>query len=352
MGDSSNGKMQKSNRWPARRQVGFTLIELLVVIAIIGILVALLLPAVQQAREAARRAHCKNNLKQIGLALHNYLGAHSVFPPSYCVVPGVTTTVGGQWSIPARILPYLEQSNLNSLIDWNLAYSTQLDVATTRVATYLCPSEVNDMMRINPTTGVARDYPSNYAVNFGTWFIYDPVSGEGGVGAFYPNSRTNSASFTDGMSNTLCASEVKAFTPYLRNTTADPGSVPPASPSFALGMTGDNCCIGPETQLNTGHTEWADGLCQQSGFTTTFTPNTRIPYEVGGVTYDIDFVSWREGTHATRRTYAALPARSYHQGIVHAVLMDGSVRGVSENIALEIWQALGTRSGGEVISEF
>src|SRR5688500_4111863 len=91
---------------------GFTLIELLVVIAIIAILVALLLPAVQQAREAARRTECRNNLRQIGLALHNYVDAHRVFPPSYCAVPGVTTTVGGQWSVFARILPYVEQSNL------------------------------------------------------------------------------------------------------------------------------------------------------------------------------------------------------------------------------------------------
>ena len=91
--------------------------------------------------------------------------------------------------------------------------------------------------------------------------------------------------FTDGTSNTLCAAEVKAYTPYLRNT-ADPGPAVPASPGFAAGLTGDGCCIGPTLQQNTGHTEWADGLCQQSGFTTTFTPNTRIPYTVGGAVYD------------------------------------------------------------------
>src|SRR5687768_10209175 len=130
----------------------FTLIELLVVIAIIAILIALLLPAVQQVRESARRTQCKNNLKQIGLALHNYLDVYSVLPPSYCVVPGVTTTVGGQWSAFARILPYLDQANLQNLIDWKVAYSTQLNVATQRVPLYLCPSEVNDMMRVNPST--------------------------------------------------------------------------------------------------------------------------------------------------------------------------------------------------------
>ena len=112
------------------------------------------------------------------------------------------------------------------------------------------------------------------------------------------------------------------------------------------------CCIGSSLQLNTGHTEWADGLCQQSGFTTTFGPNAKIPHTVGGREYNIDYVSWREGTTATRITYAALPARSYHTGIVHALLMDGSVRSISENIDLQTWQSLGTRDGGEVIGDF
>ena len=334
------------------RQRGFTLIELLVVIAIIAILIALLLPAVQQAREAARRTHCRNNLKQIGLALHNYLDVHSTFPPSYCVVPGVTTTVGGQWSAFARILPYLEQANLQNLINWNVNYASQVNVAITRVPAYLCPSDPNDVVRVNPSTGVARDYPASYVMNFGTWKIYDPFTGSGGDGAFFPNSRMRAANFTDGMSNTLGASEAKAFTPYLRNTSADPGPVAPANPSFAAGLTGDGCCIGASLQLNTGHTEWADGLCQQSGFTTTFGPNAKIPYTVGGREYNIDYVSWREGTTATRITFAALPARSYHTGIVHALLMDGSVRSISENIDLRTWQSLGTRDGGEVIGDF
>jgi prepilin-type N-terminal cleavage/methylation domain-containing protein len=331
---------------------GFTLIELLVVIAVVGILMALLLPAVQQAREAARRTQCRNNLKQIGLALHNYDELNLTLPPSYCVVPGGTATVGGQWSVLARILPFVEQSNLQQLIDWNLAYSAQLNVATTRVPGYVCPSEPNDMMRVNPSTGVPRDYPANYVVCFGTWKIYDPVDGSGGNGAFHPNSRTRSADIVDGMSNTLAASEAKAFTPYIRNTTSDPGPAVPLDPSFAAGHVGDGCCIGPQTQRNTGHTEWADGLCQQSGFTTTFTPNTRIAYVMGGVEYDIDFVSWREGTHASRVNYAALPARSYHSGVVHCLMLDGSSRSVSESIHLGIWQALGTRNGQEVVGEF
>jgi type II secretory pathway pseudopilin PulG len=325
----------------------------MVVIAIVGILVALLLPGVQQAREAARRTMCKNNMKQIGLALHNYLSAHAVFPPSYCAVPGVTTTVGGQWSVRARILPLLEQANLQDLIDWNVAYSTQLNVATMRISTFLCPSEKYDRVRVN-SSNIRRDYPANYTVNMGTWKIWDPTDGTGGDGAFHPNSHFTTADFTDGTSNTLMAAEVKAYTSYLRNTNEDPGPTVPDSPAFLSGYTaaaGDTN-MGPDLMDNTGQTEWADGLSQQSGFTTLFTPNTVVPYESGGETYDIDYISYREGTHATRVAYGAITSRSYHQGIVHVLMMDGSGRAVNEMIGQDVWRSLGTRSGHEPISRF
>src|SRR5438445_9583574 len=118
-----------------RQRLGFTIIELLVVVAIIAILLALLLPAVQQARDAARRAHCKNNLKQIGLALHNYVDSYTVFPPSLCTGPGNY----GQWSAQARLLPFVDQANLQNLINFQAPYQGQPDVPRVRVALYLCP---------------------------------------------------------------------------------------------------------------------------------------------------------------------------------------------------------------------
>lgn len=336
----------------ARQKIrAFTLVELLVVIAIIGTLVALLLPAIQAAREAARRVSCTSNLRQTGLAVHNYLTAHSVLPPSYVAVPGVTTTVGGQWSARARILPFVEEANLQDLIDWKVAYSTQLHVAITRVPTFLCPSEVNDVVRVK-SSGVPRDYPANYGFNMGTWKIWDPNDGTVGDGAFHVNSRFTTARFRDGTSKTLLAAEVRAYTPYLRNTSQDPGPLAPDSPDFVASFTAaaGDVNMGPNLMNNTGQTEWADGLCQQSGFTTTFTPNTVVPYQSNGATYDIDYISFREGTHATRVAYGAVTSRSYHPGIVNVALMDGSVKATSDDVDLIVWRAAGTRDGGELLS--
>ena len=339
--------------FPRSRRRGFTMIELLVVIAIVAILMSLLLPAVQQTREAARRTTCKNNLRQLALGLHNYLAAHRRFPMSYCTVPGVTTTVGGQWSVRARVLPYLEQSNLQDLVDWNLAYSTQLDVAITRIPTFLCPNEADDVVRVN-SSDIPRDYPANYVVNMGTWKIWDPNDGSIGDGSFHPNSKFTTAHFTDGTSNTLLASEVKAYTSYLRNTNEDPGPIVPDSPDFLASYTAapGDINMGPDLMDNTGQTEWADGLCQQSGFTTTFTPNTVVPYVHNGETYDIDYISYREGTHATRVAYGAITARSYHHGLVHVAMMDGSGRPVSDLIDHDVWRAMGTRGGHEIVAGF
>jgi prepilin-type N-terminal cleavage/methylation domain-containing protein len=331
---------------------GFTLVELLVVITIIGILIALLLPAVQAAREAARRMQCLNNLKQIGIALHNYAAAHSVFPPSFCIKPGTTVSGNGSWSIHGRLLPYLEQGSAYDMIQLNVAWDAQTatGIPTTRMPMYACPSEINDRVRID-ASGTPYTHPQTYGFNFGTWMVWDPTTGQGGDGVFHVNSQIGPAAITDGLSNTLAAAEVKAFTSYFRNT-PDPEPTVPASPSVMAALaSGATFKLGADTNQNTGHTEWCDGRVHHSGITTVFAPNTVVSYQHSdGKTYDVDYNSRQEGQSENQRTYAAVTARSYHPGAVNALLMDGSARAVSNGIELSVWRALGTRAGGEVVA--
>jgi prepilin-type processing-associated H-X9-DG protein len=211
---------------------------------------------------------------------------------------------------------------------------------------------MNDRVRVD-AQGAPYVYPQTYGFNFGSWFVYDPATGAGGDGVFHPNSYTRTASITDGLSNTLCASEVKAFTSYVRNT-ADPGPLAPVNPEDIAPLTsGGTFKLGPNLNDNTGHSEWTDGRVHHSGITTVFPPNTIVPLVYQGNTYDIDYNSRQEGNSATALTYAAITARSYHSGaIVNILLMDGSVRTTSGTVTPSIWRALGTRMGGESISGF
>ena len=296
---------------------------------------------------------CLNNLKQIGLALHNYAAAHSSLPPSFCLPHGTTLgTNNGSWSVHGRILPFLEQGNAYNRVRLDVPWDAQLDtgVPTMRTPTFICPSEVNDRVRVDGS-GNPRTYPQNYGFNFGTWLVFDPVTGQGSDGVFFPNSRITTAAILDGTSNTLAAAEVKAFTSYFRNT-VDPGPVVPASPAVLASFApGADFKLGPDTNQNTGHTEWADGRVHHSGITTVFGPNTRVHYaHTDGRIHDIDYNSQQEGRSAAQRTYAAVTARSYHPAIVNVLWMDGSTRSISDAIELSTWRALGTRSGGEVTS--
>lgn len=334
---------------------GFTLVELLVVIAIIGILIALLLPAVQAAREAARRSQCSNRLKQVLLAVHNYQSTVRVFPPSGCFVvrqAGDSATDDG-WSAQARLLPFLEQGALFGEIDFNESYSTAAMsdgtlLRTKRLAAFMCPSEIHDEQRVDDA-GTPIYYPINYAANEGVWFVWDPKSNRGGEGAFFPNSALTPSAFTDGLSNTIGFAEVKAYTPYFRNAGIKaPDPTMPAQPEDIAALGGDPK-LGQQLMKNTGHTEGVDGRVHQTGFTATFTPNTEVWVESNGAFYDVDWTNQQEGKDASReaKTFAAVTARSYHSGIVHAAMMDGSVRTVGDTIERTVWQALSTRAGGE-----
>src|SRR5262245_137832 len=152
-----------------RLRPAFTLIELLVVVATIGVLVALLLPAVQAAREAARRIACGNNLRQIGLGLQNFEATFKFFPSSLRPTPVDANGLFNGWSAPAQILPYLEHGNLYQNIDFTVSYSAQPQISQMRIATLICPSEMRARQKFDGS-GNPVHFPLNYAANQGPWF--------------------------------------------------------------------------------------------------------------------------------------------------------------------------------------
>ena len=323
----------------------FTLVELLVVIAIIGTLVGLLLPAVQAAREAARRMQCQNNLKQWTLALANHEGATRRYPPQR-TWDGSVAKPGSSWSAQARLLPYVEEVAVGADVarqlgvEYSVARLTDgvTQISSLRIAPLLCPSEKNDRQRVDGST---LYYPLNYGVNAGTWLVLDPATGETGDGTFIVNGRLRSADIVDGLSHTLAFAEVRAYTPYRRDTAAARSAAPTSAAGIPSGGT---------VKADSGHTEWVDGRVHQSGFTANFPPGSTFRVTVNGVEVDGDWNNQREAMSASVPTMAAVTARSYHPGLVKAAMMDGSVRGFSTDITQENWRALATRAGNEIDS--
>jgi prepilin-type N-terminal cleavage/methylation domain-containing protein len=320
------------------RRKAFTLIELLVVIAIIAILIALLLPAVQQAREAARRSQCKNNLKQLGLAMHNYHDAHNLLPIASMTSrnPSCNTSSTGNngqsgyvWL--RYIMPYIDQANLYNSWNENKYYQdnttvtnglTNAQIMRTTIPGLLCPSDP-PFRAWGPLGGILN---YNYAVNLGNLFWgSNSYTGTPAVtyfgGSFYGSTSDTGTCYglrdiLDGTSNTLMISELK----------------------------------GGKVANDIRGLIWYQ---QYVGFNAFTGPNSTIPDYIGSwcTTAANNITPCVSSAPAgVANTYMA--SRSQHTGGVQSVFCDGAVRFVSENIDINTWRALSTRAGNELVAEF
>jgi prepilin-type N-terminal cleavage/methylation domain-containing protein/prepilin-type processing-associated H-X9-DG protein len=330
----------------------FTLIELLVVIAIIALLIGLLLPAVQAAREAGRRAQCVNNLKQLGLAVFNYEVSLGGLPPSAIVVQNPDGSLWtADWGPFARILNYIEQSARYNAFNMSVAYGDQSNLTVTAqvINLYICPSEVRTDVVNDVSFGTTGG--NNYGFCLGDWYVWlGPVGAPRNRSAFGVNISRTWAAFTDGTSQTLLMSEVKNYQPYVRDCGPlkfinDPNNIP--SPYVNPLIVAPEYLSANCTFLTSGHTQWPEVTVHHIGFTTAWPPNKRTPGGPGGAYPDVDLNSMRERLGGP--TFAAVTARSYHPGGVNSLFGDGSVRFVKQSIDGQVWRSLGTIAGGEVL---
>ncbi|HVJ81480.1 MAG TPA: DUF1559 domain-containing protein [Planctomycetia bacterium] len=354
-----------NRRSPRALRSGFTLIELLVVVAIIGVLIALLLPAVQMARETARRSQCVNNLKQIGLGLHNYLDAFGTLPPSVATTYYGTAFYWHSWSIHARLFPYLEAGAKYDAANFDVDASNSANTSSINSlrGVWLCPSDVKGEEK-----RASKGYDNtNYGFNRGHWYTWGgPNASAKPVSPFYPNSKVKPAHIVDGMSKTLFAAEVKARIWYIRHCTNFDTWTPATQPGPDVGpenIPAYGSCAGGESK-DTLHGEWHNGADHHSGFTTAYTPNRKTggtivnptvdvgasPYPAGTVLDDVDITGRREqqaGVAGYVGTYSAITSRSYHPGGVNSLFGDGSVRFVSDSVNGWVWRAAASIAGGE-----
>ena len=331
-----------------RTRHGFTLIELLVVIAIIAVLVSLLLPAVQQAREAARRTQCKNNLKQIGLALYNYESTFGVLPPAYQILPGAATApmgppdpttgdAGPGWTALFAILPQIEQTNLYNSFNVNLPCwdASNAIPAKSVVPSYLCPTATNtgttynvvNSCGSNPTV-MANFSRTNYVANAGQVEVWAELPFTIDLstianGPFYRNSQIKFSNVTDGLTNTVFFGEQ---TPYHSPSTwvgIVPGSMTCPNTNTAIFATIAGDSAAPQINVHSG------------------------PDPVGGSQDALQII------HPPNSNYGYVDEfYSQHDSGCNVLMGDGSVKFASKFMDQKTWSYLATCAGGEVVGNW
>ncbi|MHC5542439.1 DUF1559 family PulG-like putative transporter [Singulisphaera rosea] len=306
------GSCEMGSRRGERFRRGFTLIELLVVIAIIAVLIALLLPAVQSAREAARRIQCTNNLKQLGLSMHNYHDVHGRFAPGSIQV---TSTKGYSYRQPfiTSLLPYLEQSNLSNSFNYSLSFQETANSTTraARVNAFDCPSD-QQVLFVNNAGGIT-DVKGSYGVNWGQNTYNNQVL----PATFALNYGASLAEITDGTSQTFLMSEL-IQTPH-----------PPGQDVSVIDRRGR---------------VWSDQASSHQ-ISTRNGPNSQVPDY--GACWTEPKAPCNRNTGDAINHYIA--SRSQHPGGVNTLLADGSVRFTKDSLSIPVWKALSSRAGGEVI---
>jgi prepilin-type N-terminal cleavage/methylation domain-containing protein/prepilin-type processing-associated H-X9-DG protein len=336
-----------------RQRRAFTLIELLVVIAIIAVLIALLLPAVQAAREAARRSQCVNNLKQLGLAIQNYVDVRGALPPTASGNIGNGGGRGNNFSMKVHLLPFIEQVTVYNAINQSYYWNdnmTNVTIATTTINSFLCPSDGNTPNTTTKVAGVSRpNATTNYANNIGTSRTFNGGRFDGpayimGTSSYGPT--VTIASIQDGTSNTA------AFSEWVKGTGSNRkglGEIYTASMSFSATTPALMRSLGQSMQMVSANCQSSKTMSKSNkgysylehtngfggGYSHLNPPNKQACF-YSNDSYPSD--------------HTLVGASSNHSGGVNVGFLDGSVRFVKDSVSYQSWGSIATMAGGEVLS--